>query len=69
MKAKKTAPELLPEVTRANMKAELHHKPNREMIYLDRDELEVFLLSVRIKPQSEIEDAASTYIITGKHGR
>ncbi len=36
---------------------------------ISKEELEAYLLSVRVKPQSEIEDAASTYIVTGKHGR
>lgn len=45
-----------------------HYKPNGKMIYFDREELENFLLSVRVKPQSEIDEAASTFIVTGKHG-
>ena len=45
-----------------------HYKPNGKMIYFDREELEAYLLSVRVKPQSEIEEAASTYVVTGKHG-
>ncbi len=44
-----------------------HYKPTGKMIFFDKDELEIFLLSVRIKPQSEIEEAASTYVVTGKH--
>jgi len=45
-----------------------HYKPNGKMIFFDREELEAYLLSVRVKPQSEIEEAASTYVVTGKHG-
>lgn len=44
-----------------------HYKPNGKMIFFDREELEAYLLSVRVKPQSEIEEAASTYVVTGKH--
>jgi excisionase family DNA binding protein len=46
-----------------------HYKPNGKMIFFDRDELEIFLLSVRVKPQSEIDAEASTYVVTGKHKR
>lgn len=45
-----------------------HYKPMGKLIFFDRDELEKFILSVRIKPQSEIEEAASSYVVTGKHG-
>lgn len=45
-----------------------HYKPNGKMIFFDREELEAYLLSVRVKPQTEIEEAASTYVVTGKHG-
>ena len=45
-----------------------HYKPNGKMIFFDREELENYLLSVRVKPQSEIEEEASTYVVTGKHG-
>ena len=31
-----------------------HYKPNGKMIYFEREELEAYLLSVRIKPQTEI---------------
>lgn len=44
-----------------------HYKPNGKMIFFDREELETYLLSVRVKPQTEIDEAASTYIVTGKH--
>jgi len=44
-----------------------HYKPNGKMIYFEREELESYLLSVRVKPQTEIDEAASTYIVTGKH--
>jgi excisionase family DNA binding protein len=44
-----------------------HYKPNGKMIFFDREELEAYLLSVRVKPQSEIEEEASTYVVTGKH--
>ena len=45
-----------------------HYKPNGKLIFFDREELENYLLSVRVKPQIEIEEAASTYVVTGKHG-
>lgn len=44
-----------------------HYKPNGKKIYFVQEEIEEYLLSVRIKPQSEIEAAASTYVVTGKH--
>lgn len=44
-----------------------HYKPNGKMIFFDREELENYLLSVRVKPESEIAEAASTYCVTGKH--
>lgn len=44
-----------------------HYKPNGKKIYFEREELETYLLSVRVKPQSEIDEAASTYVVTGKH--
>ena len=31
-----------------------HYKPNGKMIYFEREEIEAYLLSVRIKPQTEI---------------
>lgn len=31
-----------------------HYKPNGKMIYFEREEVEAYLLSVRIKPQTEI---------------
>jgi hypothetical protein len=37
------------------------------MIFFELEEIEKWLLSVRVKPQSEIEEAASTYVVTGKH--
>ncbi|MDO9154165.1 MAG: helix-turn-helix domain-containing protein [Paludibacter sp.] len=46
-----------------------HYKPNGKMIFFDREELEAYLLSVRIKPQSEIAEVASTYVVTGKYKR
>ena len=46
-----------------------HYKPNGKMIFFDREEVENYLLSIRIKPQSEIEVEANTYIVTGKHRR
>lgn len=45
-----------------------HYKPMGKMIFFELDELENFLLSVRIKPQAEIKENASTYVVTGKHG-
>lgn len=44
-----------------------HYKPNGKMIYFEREELETYLLSVRVKTQSEIDEAASTYVVMGKH--
>lgn len=44
-----------------------HYKPTGKLIFFEKDELDQFLLSVRIKPQSEIEEAASTFVVTGKH--
>ena len=44
-----------------------HYKPNGKLIFFDREELENYLLSVRVKPQTEIEAAASTYVVMGKH--
>ena len=41
-----------------------HYKPNGKMIYFERDEIEAYLLSVRIKPQTEIETGASKYVLT-----
>ncbi len=32
-----------------------HYKPNGKMIFFDREELEAYLLSVRVKPQSELK--------------
>ena len=45
-----------------------HYKPNGKLIFFDREELENYLLSVRVKPQIEIEEAASTYLVPRKHG-
>ncbi|MEI6555065.1 MAG: helix-turn-helix domain-containing protein [Paludibacter sp.] len=44
-----------------------HYKPAGKLIFFEREELEKWLLSVKVKSQSEIEDAANTYIVTGKH--
>ena len=44
-----------------------HYKPNGKMIFFDREELENYLLSVRVKPQSEIEEEASMYVVKVKH--
>ena len=41
-----------------------HYKPNGKMIYFEREEVEAYLLSVRIKPQTEIETGASKYVLT-----
>lgn len=48
-----------------------HYKPNGKMIYFDREELECFLLKVRIKTQSEIEEEAMKHIANNnqKNGR
>ena len=44
-----------------------HYKPNGKMIYFEREEVEAYLLSVRIKPQTEIETGASKYVLTSKN--
>jgi excisionase family DNA binding protein len=44
-----------------------HYKPTGKLIFFEKDELDQFLLSVRIKPQAEIEEAACSYVVTGKH--
>lgn len=44
-----------------------HYKPTGKLIFFEKDELDQFLLSVRVKPQSEIEEAASSFVVTGKH--
>ena len=44
-----------------------HYKPNGKLIFFELDELERWLMSVRVKPQCEIEEEASTYVVTGKH--
>lgn len=41
-----------------------HYKPNGKMIYFELEEVEAYLLSVRIKPQTEIETGASKYVLT-----
>jgi len=46
-----------------------HYKPNGKLIFFDREELENYLLSVRVKPQVEIEEAASIYLVTGRYQR
>ena len=48
-----------------------HYKPNGKMIYFDREELECFLLKVKIKTQSEIEEEAMKHIANNnqKNGR
>ena len=43
-----------------------HYKPNGKMIYFELEEVEAYLLSVRIKPQTEIETGASKYGLTSK---
>lgn len=44
-----------------------HYKPNGKLIFFEREELEKWLLGVRVTPQTEIEEAAQTYVVTGKH--
>lgn len=46
-----------------------HYKPNGKLIFFEREELEKWLLSTRVTPQQEINEAAQTYVTTGKHGR
>ena len=41
-----------------------HYKPNNKMIYFKLEDVEAYLLSVRIKPQTEIETGASKYVLT-----
>lgn len=45
-----------------------HYKPNGKMVYFERDELDKWLLSNRITPQSEIEEAAQAYCMANKKG-
>jgi len=44
-----------------------HYKPNGKLIFFALEDIETFLLSVRVKPLSEIDQAASSYVVTGKH--
>jgi excisionase family DNA binding protein len=46
-----------------------HYKPNGKMIFFDLVEIENYLLSVRVKPQSEIEVEASIYTSKGNNRR
>ncbi|WP_347987263.1 helix-turn-helix domain-containing protein [Methylomonas sp. AM2-LC] len=40
-----------------------HYKPRGKMLYFDRAELESWLLSRRVKPIDEIEQAATNHIV------
>ncbi len=44
------------------------YKPQGKMLYFDRQELENWLLRNRIRPQSEIEEQASTYVTLNQKG-
>ena len=39
-----------------------HYKPNGKMIFFDLEEIENYLLSVRVKPQREIEEEADKHV-------
>jgi excisionase family DNA binding protein len=45
-----------------------HYKPQGKMIYFERAELEKWLLRNRIKPASEIDEQASTYVTLNQKG-
>lgn len=45
-----------------------HYKPNGKMVYFEREELDNWLLSNRIAPQSEIEETAQAYCMANKKG-
>jgi excisionase family DNA binding protein len=45
-----------------------HYKPEGKMIYFERAELEKWLLRNRIKPASEIDEQASTYVTLNQKG-
>lgn len=45
-----------------------HYKPNGKMVYFEREELDKWLLSNRITPQSEIEETAQVYCMGNKKG-
>lgn len=43
-----------------------HYKPSGKVIYFDRVELEKFLLSGKVKSQSEVDQEASNYLLKKK---
>jgi excisionase family DNA binding protein len=43
-----------------------HYKPNGKRIYFNTEELEIWLLSNRIKTDNEIEEEANNYLLTHK---
>jgi excisionase family DNA binding protein len=45
-----------------------HYKPNGKMIFIDRIELETWLLRNRIKPVDELEKEAATYVTLNRKG-
>ena len=45
-----------------------HYKPNGKLIFIDRAELEKWLLRNRITPVNEIEEMASTYVTLNQKG-
>ena len=43
-----------------------HYKPSGKRLYFSKAELEAWLLTNRVKPESEIEQEANDYIVHGK---
>ncbi|MCE5175831.1 MAG: helix-turn-helix domain-containing protein [Bacteroidales bacterium] len=46
-----------------------HYKPSGKQVFFKRKELEEYLLSNRIATNAEIEQAATSYVVTGQHPR
>lgn len=44
-----------------------HYKPKGRNLYFKKDEIEEWLLRNRIATKAEIDNAASTYIVTGRN--
>lgn len=43
-----------------------YYKPNGKQIYFDRGEIEAWMKQNRVATQQEVEQAAITYVVTGK---
>ncbi|WP_045467288.1 excisionase family DNA-binding protein [Sporocytophaga myxococcoides] len=43
-----------------------HYQPSGKLIYFKRDELDHWLLQNKVKSNSEIDNAANTYILSNK---